>query len=481
MAEFSEDEPLEERLNRLLKKIDDFSHEASKVASSRASKMANKFSSKMEEVGEDLRTRTDELQTSAKEKKARMAESVKESTASVRERASEFRPGEVRVVRDTAPPIVGQATSHGQGVVEPVPTGLVIWEEPKVGVLSKISTAILNHMQYTMPAVILFSTIIWIGYFVEGTLAATFLDGLTSMTGISETAFALLFFWGAIPGRIISYPLHSTSSAELVAAMDLVSFLLLIAAIGFFTRVRLASPLAISSLVIALVARLVIPFQSGAQLVDFAIFESLTVILFTGLFCFLLTLPKFKPKPSEQGSVGFDIDPEILQPESSETGEPSKQTMEFLWFDSDMTDPTETLPRPKRPRGRSEYEMYEWVLLLVNLVLWPISILSTMVVGASTEFMGMGPFNFDENWLLLVGAWAPTAFFFFLLYKMDAAARDGQTYHMEKVAYQEAMTRYTEAKNAYLELLTLQAEVRKQEIIEENSNLDLSSAAPTAE
>lgn len=481
MAEFSEDEPLEERLNKLLRRIDDLSHEASHIASDRFSKMANRFSSKMEELGEDLKSRHDELQTSAYEKKARFAESVKESTSNVRERASEFRPSEVRVVGDTAPPIVGQATSQGESVVNPVTTGLVVWEEPKVGFLSKVSAAILNHMQYTLPSIILFSTIIWIGYFVEGTLAATFLEGLASITGASEAAIALLFFWGAIPGRIVSYPFHSTSSAELVVAMDLVSFLLLIAAIGFFTRVRIAPPIAISALATALIARLVIPLQSGAQLVDFAIFESLTVFLFTALFCFLLTLPKFKSKPTEQGSDGFDIDPEILQSEASGAGEASKQTMEFLWFDSDMSDPTETLPRPKRPRGRSEYEMYEWVLLLVNLVLWPISILSTMVVGASTEFMGMGPFNFDENWLLLVGAWAPTAFFFFLLFKMDAAARDGQTYHMEKVAYQEAMTRYTEAKNAYLELLTLQAEVRKQEIIEENSNLDLSSAAPAAE
>ncbi len=481
MAEFSEDEPLEERLNKLLRKIDDFSHQASHIASDRFSKVAGRFSNRMEELGDDLKTRHDELQTSAKEKKARFAESVKESTSNVRERAGEFRRREVRVVRDTSPPVVGQSTSQSERIVDPVSTGLVVWEEPKTSFLSKVSTAILNHMQYTMPAIILFSSIIWIGYFVEGTVSARFLDGLTSITGISETAIALLFFWGAIPGRIISYPFHSTTSAELVAAMDLVSLLLLIAAIGFFTRIRASRAVAISALAIALIARLVIPFQSDAQFADFAIFESLTIILFTALFCFLLTLPKFKPKPNESSSDGFDIDPEILQSESSETGEASKQTMEFLWFDSDMTDPTETLPRPKRPRGRSEYEMYEWVLLLVNLVLWPISILSTMVVGASTEFMGMGPFNFDENWLLLIGAWAPTAFFFYLLYKMDAAARDGQTYHMEKVAYQEAMTRYTEAKNAYLELLTLQAEVRKQEIIEENSNLDLSSAAPVAE
>ena len=125
--------------------------------------------------------------------------------------------------------------------------------------------------------------------------------------------------------------------------------------------------------------------------------------------------------------------------------------------------------------------MYEWVLLLVNLVLWPVSIISTMVVGANTEFMGMGPFNVDDNWLLLVGAWAPTSFFFYLLYRMDAAARDGQTYHMEKVAYQEAMTRYTEAKNTYFELLTLQAEVRKQEIKDENPNLETGSKPITSD
>ena len=194
-----------------------------------------------------------------------------------------------------------------------------------------------------------------------------------------------------------------------------------------------------------------------------------------------MSLPRFPKNESTPAEIGLQIDHEILASESDNESEASKQTMEFLWYDSDMSDPTDTLPRPKRPRGRSEYEMYEWVLLLVNLVLWPISIISTMVVGANTEFMGMGPFNFDENWLLLIGAWAPTAFFFYLLYRMDAAARDGQTYHMEKVGYQEAMTRYTEAKNAYLELLTLKAEVRKQEIIDENPSLDLGSTPRPSE
>ena len=205
------------------------------------------------------------------------------------------------------------------------------------------------------------------------------------------------------------------------------------------------------------------------------------MILFTLLFCVLLTLPRFKTKFTDNVTSDIKLDPDLFEKESRETGEASNQTEDSFVLDWDMTEATETLPRPKRPRGRSEYEMYEWVLLLVNLVLWPVSIISTMVVGANTEFMGMGPFNFDENWLLLVGAWAPTSFFFYLLYRMDAAARDGQTYHMEKVAYQEAMTRYTEAKNTYFELLTLQAEVRKQEIKDENPNLETGSKPITSE
>ncbi|MCH1511012.1 MAG: hypothetical protein L7S54_00255 [Candidatus Thalassarchaeaceae archaeon] len=460
MSEFSEDEPLEDRLRRLMHRIDDLSHEASAAASERFSSVSEDFSSRMEEMGKDLKQRHEGL----------------------RERSAERRAEKKRVVRDTAPPVVDSIKGVEQSkVVEPIPTGLMVYSEPKPGLMSKISTAFFNHMQYTFPAIILFSSVIWIGYYAETTIAGRFLESFSDVTGISKSAFSLLFFWGWLPGVILTFPLFSGSEAQLTGILDLVSLMFILGSIGFIYRIRLSPVIVITALGIALVGRIAIPLQEGAILADLAILELLTILLFTILFGFLLTLPRFPKNESTPAEIGLQIDHEILASESDNESEASKQAMEFLWYDSDMSDPTDTLPRPKRPRGRSEYEMYEWVLLLVNLVLWPISIISTMVVGANTEFMGMGPFNFDENWLLLIGAWAPTAFFFYLLYRMDAAARDGQTYHMEKVGYQEAMTRYTEAKNAYLELLTLKAEVRKQEIIDENPSLDLGSTPRPSE
>ena len=460
MSEFSEDEPLEDRLRRLMHRIDDLSHEASAAASERFSSVSEDFSSRMEEMGKDLKQRHEGL----------------------RERSAERRAEKKRVVRDTAPPVVDSIKGVEQSkVVEPIPTGLMVYSEPKPGLMSKISTAFFNHMQYTFPAIILFSSVIWIGYYAETTIVGRFLESFSDVTGISKSAFSLLFFWGWLPGVILTFPLFSGSEAQLTGILDLVSLMFILGSIGFIYRIRLSPVIVITALGIALVGRIAIPLQEGAILADLAILELLTILLFTILFGFLLTLPRFPKNESTPDEIGLQIDHEILASESDNESEASKQAMEFLWYDSDMSDPTDTLPRPKRPRGRSEYEMYEWVLLLVNLVLWPISIISTMVVGANTEFMGMGPFNFDENWLLLIGAWAPTAFFFYLLYRMDAAARDGQTYHMEKVGYQEAMTRYTEAKNAYLELLTLKAEVRKQEIIDENPSLDLGSTPRPSE
>ncbi len=456
MAEVSKDEPIEERLKKLIVRIDELSQDASRKTSQHFSRASSKFNNLIEEMGEDLRIRQDNLKERRENKKHQ----------------------KVRIVKDTSPPIAKQVR---QDYVNPVNSEITVYQEPKIGVLKRIFTGFINHLQFTFPAIILLSSVIWIGYFAEGTLVNRTLEGFADLTGISIAAIPLVFFWGLIPGAIISYPIFAGSESDLVGILDLVSLLLVIASFGFFFRVKFAPSFAISAFSISLIARFAIPFSKDAIISEIYPFELFSVVLFTLLFCFLLTLPKFEKKASENVTSEIKLDPDLFEEESPETGEASKQMEDYSRIDWDMTDTTETLPRPKRPRGRSEYEMYEWVLLLVNLVLWPVSIISTMVVGANTEFMGLGPFNFDDNWLLLVGAWAPTCFFFYLLYRMDAAARDGQTYHMEKVAYQEAMTRYTEATNTYFELLTLQAEVRKQEIKDENPNLEIGSKPVTSE
>ena len=456
MAEVSKDEPIEERLKKLIVRIDELSQDASKKTSQHFGRASSKLNNLMEEMGEDLQRRQNNLKERKKKKKHQ----------------------KVRIVRDTSPPIAKQAR---QDYVNPINSEISVYKKPKTGVLKRTFTALINHLQFTFPAIVLLSSVIWIGYFAEGTLVNQTLEVFADLTGISIAAIPLVFFWGLIPGAIISHPIFTGSESDLVGVLDFVSLLLIISSFGFFYRVKFAPSFAISGLTISLIARFVIPISKDASISEIYPFELFSVVLFTLLFCFLLTLPRFKEKTFQNATSEIKFDSDLFEKESRETGEASNQTEDSFVFDWDMTEATETLPRPERPRGRSEYEMYEWVLLLVNLVLWPVSIISTMVVGANTEFMGMGPFNFDNNWLLLVGAWAPTSFFFYLLYRMDAAARDGQTYHMEKVAYQEAMTRYTEAKNTYFELLTLQAEVRKQEIKDENPNLETGSRPITSE
>ena len=65
---------------------------------------------------------------------------------------------------------------------------------------------------------------------------------------------------------------------------------------------------------------------------------------------------------------------------------------------------------------------------------------------------------------MLLGPLMLTLFFFTLLYKMDANARDGSLYASEKQSYLDEMDKYLEARTAYLELVTLQAQMKKQQI-----------------
>ena len=447
---------VEERLQKAIEKIDILSRNASDSATEKLSGLASSINKK----GHEAKEKYNQIKPKPKDK---ISKSNNQDDKPL-----------IRTIRDNVRhssqkiPFrkdVGKSFQTAQGRI--------------TGALNRIAKAIINHIQYTLTAYILFGTIVWISYSTEGTIANQLLVDFCSWSGFSGLGTALIFIWGYPLGAILTVPLQNAVSSDPTQAMDLTCILLLFSSLFYFFRIKFAKVLSFVALSIPFFARIQYPMSQGAKLADFQIPETLTVAFFTVLFIFLFQLPRFGKKFKTSDSLPLAVDSNSIPSITDEF--PEFWVDKNLWIDIEMTDPTEALPRPERPRGRSEYEMYEWVLLLVNILLWPISILTTMVVGAQTEFMGMGPFDAESNWLLLVGAWLPTMFFFYLLYRMDKAARDGQTYHMEKVAYQEAMTRYTEAKNTYFELLTLQAEVRKQEIRDENPNLPNSETASVAE
>ena len=118
---------------------------------------------------------------------------------------------------------------------------------------------------------------------------------------------------------------------------------------------------------------------------------------------------------------------------------------------------------PRRPSRRSEYELYEWVGLLANLILWPTTLAISLLIGSGMEINGSS-LNMDDNFTMLLGPGIMTCFFFFMQYKMDASARDGSLYAAQKQAYLDEMEKYVEARKAYLELVTLQAQLKKEQL-----------------
>ena len=106
--------------------------------------------------------------------------------------------------------------------------------------------------------------------------------------------------------------------------------------------------------------------------------------------------------------------------------------------------------------------------LIPFLILWPAVFIISLILGSGVEVYG-NSYNMDENYLMLVGPLFLTLFFFGILFKMDKNARDGSLYAAEKQSYLEEMEKYLKARTAYLELVTLQAESKKQEIVEGGS------------
>ena len=123
---------------------------------------------------------------------------------------------------------------------------------------------------------------------------------------------------------------------------------------------------------------------------------------------------------------------------------------------------------PKRPSRRSEYELYEWVGLLANLVLWPTTLAISMLIGSGYEIDGTA-LSMEDNSIMLLGPAAMTAFFFLMQYRMDSSARDGSLYAAQKQAYLDEMEKYVEAKKAYLELVTLQAQIKIEQLTDGES------------
>jgi len=322
-----------------------------------------------------------------------------------------------------------------------------------------------SHLPYIIPATVIFQTALWLAYLSEGSVSHDIVGPIAD--GLSESGrniAILVSIFGAIGAYLLSSTFDSSLDfGEFSIMVDVVDVMVVILALSSvlyllkkFQSLYYLSLVFIGSFVLRI---------GGVEgySYDWTVVICSTIGMI-GLF-FAISLPLHRDRVN-QNKKDSEIDTSLLIDSVDDSAESSYLKAGVGDFDRYMEQAPVT--KPRRPSRRSEYELYEWVLLLANLILWPGVVIISIILGSGTEVNG-STYNLDDNYLMLLGPLLLTLFFFTLLYKMDANARDGSLYAAEKQSYLDEMTKYLEARTSYLELVTLQAEMKKQQIVGESS------------
>jgi hypothetical protein len=322
-----------------------------------------------------------------------------------------------------------------------------------------------SHLPYIIPATVIFQTALWLAYLSDGSVSHDLVSSKVDGLGEAGQGVAILIsIFGAFGAYLISLDFDSNHAFDVFSlnatVVDVMVVFLALSAILYIIK-KFQSLYYLSLVFIGSFALRIGSVEEYSY--DWVVVVCSAVGLI-GLF-FAVSLPLYRDR-ANQNKKDSEIDTSLLINSVDDKAESSYLEARVGGFDSHMDQAPVT--KPRRPSRRSEYELYEWVLLLANLILWPGVVIISIILGSGTEVNG-STYNLGDNYLMLLGPLLLTLFFFTLLYKMDANARDGSLYAAEKQSYLEEMKKYLEARTSYLELVTLQAEMKKQQIIGESS------------
>ena len=320
--------------------------------------------------------------------------------------------------------------------------------------------SLVSNIQYLIPALVIFQSAFWLAYLSEDSISNGFIS--TIVDGLGDVGVVILRIF-SILGALVAYSLFSSFDSQQSfdtfslhsTLVDLIFILLIFSSILYLRKKFESLYLLFFIYVLSFINRfLEVNDSSYDWLVMFL------VILISMFLLSIVSIPLTRNKIIRDRKESR-IDLSVLKKTSLLT-EDSYRKPNVGISGSSMDQAPVT--KPRRPSRRSEYELYEWVLLLANLILWPAVFFISIILGSGVEMYG-NSYNMDENYLMLMGPLFLTLFFFGILFKMDKNARDGSLYAAEKQSYLEEMDKYLKARTAYLELVTLQAETKKQEIV----------------
>ena len=330
---------------------------------------------------------------------------------------------------------------------------------------------IISFAPYLIPTTIILQSALWVAFLSDGTTSNAIVSEYAENMGENSRLswIALSIFGAAIAFLLVSNFDSSNEALDSLAnssAFDIIVVLLVVSSILYLFK----SYKSLYYLSLAFIGSIVIRMIET----DFS-----ELNWFSALLCLLclfgtfsaLSLPFVRNRFSSMDNRLSEGTVIIDQIESSkilshEFSEPSYLMHPFDDIDWNMDNAP--IQPPKRPSRRSEYELYEWVGLLANLVLWPTTLALSMLIGSGYEIDGTA-LSMEDNSIMLLGPAAMTAFFFLMQYRMDSSARDGSLYAAQKQAYLDEMEKYVEAKKAYLELVTLQAQIKIEQLTDGES------------
>ena len=424
---------LEERLKETLNRVDEFS----KSASQAMRKGFDKTKKRVSETSESIDT------NEMMEKTKAGISTINSQLSSVAKKAE---------VGKRASGLLALMYTLGQRVER-----LIFW--------------VISFAPYLIPTTIILQSALWVAFLSDGTTSNAIVSEYAENMGENSRLswIALSIFGAAIAFLLVSNFDSSNEALDSLAnssAFDIIVVLLVVSSILYLFK----SYKSLYYLSLAFTGSIVIRMIET----DFS-----ELNWFLALLCLLclfgtfsaLSLPFVRNRFSSMDNTLSEGTVIIDQIESSkilshEFSEPSYLMHPFDDIDWNMDNAP--IQPPKRPSRRSEYELYEWVGLLANLVLWPTTLAISMLIGSGYEIDGTA-LSMEDNSIMLLGPAAMTAFFFLMQYRMDSSARDGSLYAAQKQAYLDEMEKYVEAKKAYLELVTLQAQIKIEQLTDGES------------
>ena len=357
-----------------------------------------------------------------------------------------------------------KSQDRGKGIIQEKTPELVDFLQRLGTKLSSSFKLIFYNLQYIIPAIIIFQSSLWIAYLSKDSISNGFISTIVDSFGdIGQSILRLFSSLGWIIASTVTSSIDSQDSFGTFSMnsnfADLAFISLFISSILYLMKKIQSVYILTLVFLLSFIFRV---FEVDNFSYDWVMFS--LVILSSIILTVLLSLPlsRFKRiKKLQDSTIDISVISNKLKSAEASYHTPVPATLGRIMDQAPVT-------KPRRPSRRSEYELYEWVLLLANLILWPAVFLISLVLGSGVEVYG-DSYNMDENYLMLLGPLFLTLFFFGILFKMDKNARDGSLYAAEKQSYLEEMEKYLKARTSYLELVTLQAESKKQEIVEGGS------------